>query len=731
MYELWDFFLAKYIFQLNHHGNVTKAMGIIQFSSDVILEYNLDLFYMNVFKDWDMPVHHLYNIYKEYYGQEVITEPELVHCTTWLLLKSLEISYGAGEAFSEVAKLNPFLVYELPDYFSGGLDDVAKKTTRVWNTLVRMLETGTSNCAFPDNPLDISCKEIPHPVYRHRNPMAGSLGREWNGALNFSPKDVLLTRKGLSIHLTPSKRFLRKFATKNPKKRAMYKDTKENLKPSGQSIDDNRFFDGTYYINSSYARLGWSQTVCDVNNDGHDDVILGAPGYSTPNNIQQGAVVFVYGTDTGMPWLFDVPIDLTNLTLRYSDILTGPSTMESQFGSSVTCLDVNQDGVLDLVVGAPGFGNSDVDDHNGRVYIYYGRQNASSFVQPNITITCQSKFCNLGYSLTSVDLNKDDHDDLVMGSPYYSATGTQQGAIGILYSDKSLPGRDVIEFETLQMITNVKQNFSWFGHRIKGKEGVLIISQPYYRKCARGDCQFSVDDKQGVGSLTLINTKNTTSFQNLSLSGKDEFDMIGFCSDFGRPYGDDSLILAISAPGDTVPGVAATLPVLITQAGSVILFNISSAGDISEMATFYGDTRYSQFGSFIQFDDINGDGVDDFLIGAPMRSDDWTEIGPRQFVTSEDGKLYAFYGGETFPRGNGTVSSYCGVLTPCPGHVSNITFFPLEGKGAFGYSASVVKAPNVTSVLVTAVRADERYTYGEFGLDMNGRIYDYQIPHPP
>lgn len=42
--------------------------------------------------------------------------------------------------------------------------------------------------------------------------------------------------------------------------------------------------------------------------------------------------------------------------------------MESQFGSSVTCLDVNQDGVLDLVVGAPGFGNSDVDDHNVKMY---------------------------------------------------------------------------------------------------------------------------------------------------------------------------------------------------------------------------------------------------------------------------------------------------------------------------------------------------------------------------
>ncbi|XP_061181503.1 phosphatidylinositol-glycan-specific phospholipase D-like [Saccostrea echinata] len=333
--------------------------------------------------------------------------------------------------------------------------------------------------------------------------------------------------------------------------------------------------------------------------------------------------------------------------------------------------------------------------------------------------------------MTSVDLNNDYHEDLVIGTPFYSVTGTQEGTVAILFADKSLPSNDVIEFENLQMIKNVKQNFSWFGHNIRGKEGVLMINQPYYRKCARGDCQFSVDDVQAVGAFTLINTKNTTSFQNLSLSGKDEFDMVGFCNDFGRPYGDGSLILAISAPGDSVPGIAATFPVIITQAGSVILFKISKNGEISEIATFYGDTRYSQFGSFIQFNDVNGDDIDDFLIGAPMRSDDWTELGPRQLVTSEDGRFYVFYGGGSFPRGNGTVNPLCGILTPCPGHVSNITFFPLEGKGYFGHSASVVKAKNITSVLVTAVRADERYTFGEYGLEMNGRIYDYQIPHRP
>ena len=53
----------------------------------------------------------------------------------------------------------------------------------------------------------------------------------------------------------------------------------------------------------------------------------------------------VTGTDTGMPWLFDVPIDLTNLTLRYSDILTGPSTVTIQL---TVLLSINDETLVDL-----------------------------------------------------------------------------------------------------------------------------------------------------------------------------------------------------------------------------------------------------------------------------------------------------------------------------------------------------------------------------------------------
>lgn len=42
-------------------------------------------------------------------------------------------------------------------------------------------------------------------------------------------------------------------------------------------------------------------TSADLNQDGYDDLVAGAPGYSQPGHIQIGRVYIVYGNKSGLP----------------------------------------------------------------------------------------------------------------------------------------------------------------------------------------------------------------------------------------------------------------------------------------------------------------------------------------------------------------------------------------------------------------------------------------------
>lgn len=46
-------------------------------------------------------------------------------------------------------------------------------------------------------------------------------------------------------------------------------------------------------------------TSADLNQDGHGDLVVGAPGYSRPGHIHVGRVYLLYGNNMGLP-----PIDL-------------------------------------------------------------------------------------------------------------------------------------------------------------------------------------------------------------------------------------------------------------------------------------------------------------------------------------------------------------------------------------------------------------------------------------
>ncbi|KAH0501054.1 Integrin alpha-3 [Microtus ochrogaster] len=148
------------------------------------------------------------------------------------------------------------------------------------------------------------------------------------------------------------------------------------------------------------AYFGSAIALADLNNDGWQDLLVGAPYYFERKEEVGGAVyVFMNQAGTSFP---DQP----------SLLLNGPS--RSGFGISIASIgDINQDGFQDIAVGAPFEGL-------GTVYIYHSssggllRQPQQIIHGEKLGLPALSTF---GYSLSGkMDVDENFYPDLLVGS---------------------------------------------------------------------------------------------------------------------------------------------------------------------------------------------------------------------------------------------------------------------------------------------------------------------------
>ena len=128
------------------------------------------------------------------------------------------------------------------------------------------------------------------------------------------------------------------------------------------SLDGSNGFrlDGTAergYSGRSVSNAG------DVNGDGFDDVLVGAPFAAGPT--RSGSSYVVFGKASG----FDAVVNLSNIDGKNGIRMDGAGTSVSSAG------DVNGDGFDDLIVGAPY-----ADLRSGSSYVVFGRSDFSSDV---------------------------------------------------------------------------------------------------------------------------------------------------------------------------------------------------------------------------------------------------------------------------------------------------------------------------------------------------------------
>jgi hypothetical protein len=169
----------------------------------------------------------------------------------------------------------------------------------------------------------------------------------------------------------------------------------------------------------------------DVNGDGFDDLIVGAPD-AEGNAANSGVSYVVYGRDD------HTAVDLSEIVGHCFEI-NGVSTGDQSGYSVSSAGDVNGDGFDDLIVGAP---NADGKAENpGANYVVFGKsdddavdlstleENATGFVTNDT-----SEGDQFGFSVsTAGDISDDGFDDLIIGAPAADGNFDSSGVSYVVY----------------------------------------------------------------------------------------------------------------------------------------------------------------------------------------------------------------------------------------------------------------------------------------------------------
>ncbi|KAL5022389.1 hypothetical protein ScPMuIL_001544 [Solemya velum] len=694
--------------KVNFHGSFPDAHTVGDLGGEVLNAFEMDLGYIDVVEQWYVPVDDLFHIYEEFYGKTRIQKDVIIECSTLMYLERLGVKIALGKLFPYTANKSPFLVEELSNFFLGGMDDMAGWTQRIWNEVIIMLEKGTEYCNIPGNgnTLFLQCNKSSLPIkmettYREKN---------WffiNPQLNGVGTEHVSIKKALrGVQIAPRTEMKEKI-----KQMELFKTMGRSCLSTADNIK-TRTPDFNYTVNEPYSKVGWSLIVGDLNNDGYDDLAVGAPGYGEDGSPQQGRVFITYGSLDGLPK------DKTDMNSA-DQILKGPIGMQSRFGSSLAILDINLDGFNDLAVGAPSMTYSMLG-YNGEVWVYLADPVTGKVTAPNVTLNCQVQYCNFGWTLATGDVSGDRHDDLLIGSPFAPSQGEQMGMLVAINADRLFSVHSVRKMKNLTWNLHGSQNYSWFAHNVyvknAGSQKLMFVSQPTFRKCFLNDCTVSVNDTQSVGRLNIYHIGTGIPELCSQWTGDSEFEQTGFSSDIGRPYGDEPIIMAISNPGLSIKGKVLDIPAKLSQTGSVTLINIT-AWNNTQLAVFQGDRQYGRFGEHVKFADLNMDGFEDLIITAPLRTDDFTE----ELMGAQQGLVYIYYGGKNFPLGDATSNCSRSPVEPCPGEKASVVLKLDEDKARFGSNISVLKAKNKINLVITAAHSSR-------GARLSGDIVVYSFP---
>ena len=290
----------------------------------------------------------------------------------------------------------------------------------------------------------------------------------------------------------------------------------------------------------------------DFNGDGRDDLLLGAPLADGPNNSRES------GGEAYVILGRDSPPSVIDLSDGKANLTVYPEGPGINLGFTVAAGDVNGDGIDDVLVGAR-FATAGATGVAGKAYAIFGGPELRPTVdtaksQQDVTVAGIDSGDQLSIALGSGDVDGDGVDDIILGA---------SGAAG--------PGQDRPSAGEVYVVRGSRE--------LHGM--VDLAQQPPY---------FTV-----YGAAAGDNLPNHVAGVDFDGDGRDELLL-------GAPFAEGTAGQEDAGRGYIVP---------VPQEGGAL--------DLAEgqgFTTLIGADRADHLGFYVAGGDVNGDGMEDAIVGA-------------------------------------------------------------------------------------------------------------------
>ena len=363
--------------------------------------------------------------------------------------------------------------------------------------------------------------------------------------------------------------------------------------------------------------LGHSVDLGDINGDGFDDVIIGAPqiGSATP---PPGKVYVFFGGPVMSSGAW--PVAAADI------VFTGDHPTE-QCGTAVAALgDMDGDGIGDLGFTCPWF-DSGGGNLVGRTVIFFGRASWSSTygsTSGDATIVGETSEPFSGQFLAGdFDLNSDGLADLAIGSPNFDPS---KGRVGVALGG---PRSGFTAGMSLGSLDRVWDGWAeevgwWVGAGTNGGVDHLLV----------GATQWG--NEQGIlavmpGGTGLQWSGHIWSRTSMEVRADDPTELAGWSGALVDLDGDGESDLVAATPGydGSAGGDQGRLTLFYGGMASYSGIHNASGGDVHILGDASGDFLG---GSMTRLTDFNGDGAPDLMVSAPYHDAGGGNAGRIYFI---------------------------------------------------------------------------------------------------